>query len=159
MDNISEQLVKKAEDGLDMLRRIIIIAGGIAAVTGLFLLTVLWNPFVVILIAGAVFAVYYLFISTFVEYEYIVSNEYLDIDKIIAKRKRVSMLSLDIREFHEFGEYNGQSYEGVTYSAVGGNEKIMYGIFSSGSAGEGRLLFSPDERTLNNIKHYLKNKF
>ncbi len=156
MDNISEQLVKKNEDGSGLIKRIIIIAGGAAAVIGLFLLTVLVTPFAVIGIAAAVFAVYWLFISTFVEYEYIVTNEYLDIDKIIAGRRRVSMLSLDIREFTDFGEYDGQEYSGTTYSAVGGSEKQMYGLFSNGELGEGRLVFSPDERTLKNIRCYLK---
>ena len=156
MDNISEQLVKKTEDGSDLIKRIVIIAGGAAAVTGLFLLTVLVTPFAVVGIAAAVFAVYWLFISTFVEYEYIVSNEYLDIDKIIAKRRRVNMLSLDIREFTDFGGYEGQDYPGTTYSAVGGSEKQMYGLFSNGETGEGRLIFSPDDKTLKNIKFYLK---
>ena len=156
MDNISEQLVRKNEDGSDLFRRIVIIAGGAAAVIGLFILTVLVTPFAVIGIAAAVFAVYWLFISTFVEYEYTVTNEYLDIDKIIAKRRRVNMLSISIREFTDFGEYQGQEYCGTTYSAVGGSEKKMYGLFSNGETGEGRLIFSPDERTLKNIKSYLK---
>ena len=156
MDNISEQLVRKKEDSSDLMKRVIIIAGGAAAVIGLFVLTVRVTPFAVIGIAAAVFAVYWLFISTFVEYEYIVSNEYLDIDKIIAKRRRVNMLSLDIREFTDFGCYEGQDYHGTTYSAVGGSEKQMYGLFSNGEHGEGRLVFSPDEKTLGNIHHYLK---
>lgn len=156
MDNISEQLVKKNEDSSDLIKRIVIIAGGAAAVIGLFLLTVMVTPFAVIGIAGAVFAVYWLFISTFVEYEYTVTNEYLDIDKIIAKRRRVNMLSISIREFTDFGEYQGQKYFGTTYSAVGGSEKQMYGIFADDGSGEGRLIFSPDERTLKNIRYHLK---
>ena len=158
MDSFSEQLVKKREDSSDTMKRMLLIGGGIGGVVGLFLLTVFLTPFAIIAIAGVIFGVYYLLTNTYIEYEYIISNEYLDIDKIIAKRRRTTLLSIDIREMYEFGEYKEQPYDGTTYSAVGGDEPLMYGMFKSKDYGEGRLVFAPNEKTLENLKKYLKVK-
>ena len=75
----------------------------------------------------------------------------MDIDKIMGKRKRASLVSVEVKDFKDFGEYNPESdFSGTTVMAVGGDEKAY-----SENYGETRLVFSPDERTLSCIKPYL----
>lgn len=51
-----------------------------------------------------------------VEYEYIVTNGEMDIDKIIAKRRRKRLITVNARTFERFGPFKESDHAGETYS-------------------------------------------
>ena len=150
MDTFAEQLVTKTQNSSDSIKKIIVLAGGGVIVALLLYLTFIF-PLTFILAAGAAYAIYLLFTGLNIEYEYTVTNGILDIDKIIAKRKRVNMISA------AFGEYSQavEPFSGTTVSAVGGTEKSHYAELTDESNGSMRLIFSPNEKILDCIRPYL----
>lgn len=156
MDTFAEQLVTKTQNSSDSIKKIIVLAGGGVIVALLLYLTFIF-PLTFILAAGAAYAIYLLFTGLNIEYEYTVTNGILDIDKIIAKRKRVNMISADIKNFTAFREYSQavEPFSGTTVSAVGGTEKSHYAELTDESNGSMRLIFSPNEKILDCIRPYL----
>lgn len=154
-DTFAEQLVIKAHSSSDTVKKAFILAGGGIAMA---LLIKLCTVSFFALLPAAVLGVwvYHLLTGLNVEYEYTITNGTLDIDKIIAQRKRVSMISADVRNFTAFGSYEeADESSNTTILAIGGEEKLYYAEFKSESYGEVRLVFSPNEKILNCIKPYL----
>ncbi len=151
MDAFSEQLVKKTEDSSDGIKRIGIIAAGSVLFLALIYVTFIYTPFAIIAAAGVIFGTYYLLQNTFIEYEYIISNEYFDIDKIIAQKRRKNLLSITVKDITDFTDETDKPFDGVTYIAAGGDEPLKCAYFNSSDIGKARVLFSPNEKTLKNI--------
>lgn len=158
MDTYSEQLVKKNETSGDNMKKTTIIIGGVLIVAGLLFVTFTITPFALLAAAAAVYGIYWLVTGINVEYEYIVTNGSLDIDKIISKRKRVNLLSVDIKDFSELGKYDQQPFSGTTIYAVGGEEELVYAVFNSDQYGAARLIFSPNEKIMKCVKPHLNRK-
>ena len=55
-------------------------------------------PFVIILIAAIIVLAYYLITRLNVEFEYIITNNELDIDKITAKKTRKRIITIDLKK-------------------------------------------------------------
>lgn len=166
MDIFVEQLVKKNASGKDWAVRILIgIAMGVLSAALLFIfLFILPIPALgLLLVAGIFWGGYRLITNSDCEYEYIVTNGEIDIDKIIAKRKRVRLITAKASTFEAFGEYDKapEAEDGVTVvSAAGVNEseadtKLYYADFKHPSAGNVRLIFAPEERVIDAIYPFL----
>ena len=56
---------------------------------------------------GALFGLVWLLTGMSYEYEYILTNDDLDIDKITGKRKRKRLITLKMNTVEEFGIYDG----------------------------------------------------
>lgn len=162
-DTFAEQLVKKSQNSSDSMKKVLILASGGVIVALLLYVSFFITPFALLLVAGAIYVLYMLVIGLNVEYEYTVTNGSLDIDKIIAKRKRVSMISVDVKDFTAFGNYENfdDDFSGTTILTTG-IDKVdeiekpsYYADFNHESYGEVRLVFSPDEKVLECIKPYL----
>lgn len=156
MDTFAEQLVTKSQNSSDSMKKIVVLAGG-GIIVALFLYLTYVFPLTFILAVGAVYAVYLILTGLNVEYEYTVTNGILDIDKIIAKRKRINMISVEVKEFTAFGDYSkaGDDSSDTTIIAEGGDEESYYADFSNGEHGNVRLIFSPDKKILECIKPFL----
>ncbi len=108
MDEYIEELMPKNKDKNDWIFFVSAILSGVL-VTGLIIWLMIYmalannmaTQFVLSLgplaIAGVWYGVYYILNSKSVEYEYIVINNNLDIDKIIAKKTRKRLISVDIK--------------------------------------------------------------
>lgn len=166
MDIFVEQIVKKTASGKDWALRVLIgIAMGVLSAAALFIFFfILPIPAAgLLLVAGIFWGGYRLITNSDCEYEYIVTNGEIDIDKIIAKRKRVRLITAKASTFEAFGEYeNAPEVEsGVTVvSAAGVNEseadtKMYYADFKHPSAGNVRLIFTPEERVIDAIYPFL----
>ena len=164
MDIFVEQIVKKSTGGKDLALRIFIIMGMcVLTAVSLFIFFFIMPVFGFVIFAGALWGGYYLFTNLDCEYEYIVTNGEIDIDKIIAKRKRIRLITAKASAFEAFGEYEGapDADESVTVvSAVGYNEseaetKTYYADFKHPSAGSVRLIFCPEERVVDAIVPFL----
>ena len=168
MDNFAEQLVKKNETNADKTRRVTMLTVGILFSAALLFLTIFQarSPLLVFLgfalAAAAGYGTYYFVQNTYVEYEYTFTNGELDVDKIIAKKKRRGMLSTSIRQFTDFGKYEEGMEESDDMTVIMATDNIAsheyYADFTDETVGSARLIFVPDERMLENIKKFLPAK-
>ncbi|MBE6852098.1 MAG: hypothetical protein E7505_01290 [Ruminococcus sp.] len=167
MDSHAEQIVKKSDGGSDNLKRMLCLAGGVAA--GVLLIAA--GMFLRLAIVGSLLGVAALYggillSSNFdVEYEYIIVNGELDIDKILGKKKRKSMLTVKASDFENFGKYDKLTKENDDATiiwAVGTSifdeedPDTYFADFDHSVYGKCRLLFSPSDKILREIKLYLK---
>lgn len=157
MDTYAEQLVIKQTNSSDQMKKFGIAAGGILLITVLLYITIFIMPIAILAVIGVAYGAFRLLRGMNIEYEYTVTNGSLDIDKIIAKRKRVTLLSVDVKEFTDFGNYfsHNDNFEGITVLAVGGEEEPLFADFKNEQYGTARLIFSPNEKILQCIKPYL----
>ncbi len=158
MDRFSEQLVERASDKKTMFLKGLVIAGLILVVALLGYLMILFNYsitlFCVVAAAGAVWLAVYIMQGLNVEYEYIVTNDDLDIDKISGKRKRKRLISIDLKSVDDLGPYLNETEldPDVTVLAEDGTGIDMwYLLIETESTGKVAIIFNPDERTIKNI--------
>lgn len=167
MDIFVEQIVKKPTDGKVWTVRILIgLAMGVLLALSAIVLFVI--PILGLAMAfGVIWGGFRLITNSDCEYEYIVTNGEIDVDKIIAQRKRVRLITAKAPTFEAFGEYTANtpdtSADVTVVNAVGENEssaetKTYYADFKHASAGNVRLLFSPEERVVEAIKPFLSSQ-
>ncbi len=168
MDNFAEQLVKKNETSADKTRRVLMVIVGILFSLALAALAVLQLRTPIIALLGFALAVaagygtFHIVQNTFVEYEYTFTNGDLDVDKIIAKKKRREMISTSAREFTAFGKYEDGMEESEDMTVIMATDNIAsheyYADFNDETVGSARLIFAPNERMLENIQKFLPAK-
>ena len=168
MDNFAEQLVKRSETSADKTKRLILIIVGVfftVVIAGLAVLQLTKPIFAmlgVILAAAAGYGPYFAVQGSYVEYEYTFTNGELDVDKIVAKKKRTAMVSTDIKKFTAFGKYTDGMDESEDMTVVIASDNIAsheyYADFQHEEYGLTRLIFAPDERILDNIKKSLPSQ-
>lgn len=173
MDNFAEQLVKKEPTGADKIKKMTYLVGGIAVTLILAALGIIFLgrgiiTFILLVTAAASgYGTFFLFRSTKVEYEYTFTNGDLDIDKIIAQTKRKEMLTIQVSKFTNFGKYDEKTPEETSdMTVILATDNIasheFYADFPHEEYGSARLVFSPNEKMLSNIKKNLhpsiKNK-
>lgn len=168
MDNFAEQLVKPAETSTNKTRRILLIVIGSLFTVAIVLcsITQLGRPLMALvgfaLAAVAGYCAFNTVQNTFVEYEYTFTNGELDVDKIIARKKRRPMISANIRQLTDFGKYSDGMEEGEDMTVIMATDNIAsheyYADFTDAEYGSARLVFSPDERMLENVKKSLPAK-
>ena len=151
MDTFFEQITAVKKSGKD-----------IAAITGIWLLAFIicfllvlfmgyLGSFSFLLIAGALFGAFKLSCRFNVEYEYIVTNGTMDIDKIINKSSRKRVLSFELATVSRLEKFNQgllssvNSKEIVTACNLNDPEAYLM-VFSTEGKGTSYLIFAPDER-------------
>ncbi len=158
MDRFSEQLVERQSDKKTAFLKGVIVAGAILVIA-LAAMLIIWSgltlaPLCLAIIIGAIWFAVYLWQGLNVEYEYIVTNDDLDIDKITGKRKRKRLMSVDLKSVDEFYPYlnDTELHTDVTVLADDGTGYDMWYIFVD-TEGNGKIgiIFNPDERTRENI--------
>ena len=166
MDIFFEQLVVKKKTALDFLKKL-----GIAlAAIILFVLLVVIIPkllpafgyFGVMLGVAGVFGAYYLISYMYTEYEYIITNGELDIDKIVGRRKRKRIITVNTKDFTQFGIYDknehiSQSYDLILY--VCHNQKSdgnYYAVTEHRTFGKCLIVMSLNENMVDAFKKTVK---
>ncbi len=151
MDTFFEQITAVKKSGKD-----------IAAITGIWLLAFIicfllvlfmgyLGSFSFLLIAGALFGAFKLSCRFNVEYEYIVTNGTMDIDKIINKSSRKRVLSFELATVSRLEKFNQgllssvNSKEIVTACNLNDPESYLM-VSSTEGKGTSYLIFAPDER-------------
>lgn len=158
MDRFSEQLVERAADKKTMFLKGLVVAVLILVMVLLGYLTVLLQYSITLFSfvagAGAIWLAMYIIQGLNTEYEYIVTNDDLDIDKISGKRKRKRLISVDLKSVDEFAPYLNETElrSDVTVLAEDGTGIDMWYVFiETESTGKVAIIFNPDERTRKNI--------
>lgn len=159
-DTFIEQLVKKQSTGIDILKKVGIGLGAavICVVAAPFILSQ-FGSFAMLLCAAAIWFAVRLISAQNVEYEYIVTNGELDVDKIMAKRTRKRLITVKFSTFKTFELYKPAQLQGTfaakiiacdnptlptTYSATFNHPKF----------GECILVFSPEPRIVDEVNKY-----
>lgn len=167
MDTYVEQLVVKKNTGRDTARLVLYLLA-IFSIPAIFVLLGVTVNFYFIIVAlcaffFVVYGSYYLITGMYLEYEYAVTNSNITIDKVIAKRNRKRIISVDIKRFNTLKKFNEsdfakKSYKKIFKASVTRDGDDVYGaeMHLDKFGGECLLLFSPDKKTLDAMKPYLK---
>lgn len=161
MDNYSEQLVSKQRSKGDKVKLAAIALGSVILATVFMFLaitTFIFSfviPAVIILFIGV-----WLMGNQSVEYEYIITNSEMDIDKIIGKRKRKRMITLDLKSAEDFAPYppeEDKNADATVHASNGLEQDAYYLLVSHSGYGMVKLIFNPNEKMREAITQELPN--
>lgn len=150
MDNYSEQLVAKVRTTADNVKVVAtILLSALAAAAAVFFALVTGFGLLIVLGIAAFFFGIWLVNGMNVEYEYIVTNTELDIDKIIGKRKRKRMINVDLTRTEDLAPLGEGSPDcDVIVRASSGTDKdIHYLIAEHNDYGKVKIIFNPNKKT------------
>ena len=165
MDIFNEQIIKKTKSPLELLLLMLIYLAGLTVGMVLILFGLSVAPtfiFTFIIFACVVF--YFtikLGTNLNFEFEYSVTNNLFDVDKIIAKSRRKRLVSMDIKTIDDIGVYNPKKLSGRTFdltvNAVGNpnQEGIIYIVTRHPTKGKTLVIFQPNEKIVEALKKSL----
>ena len=148
MDNFAEYMVKKRPDSQDNAKKAgIILLAVLLCAASVFLVFVTHIPFILVITCAIIYGAYYLISGTSVEYEYAVTNGEMDVDKIIARRKRVHLITVDVGKFD--GEMTDDipddTERTVVLCADNTGEGEYYADLETEEYGATRIIFTPND--------------
>ena len=166
MDIFVEQIVKKAPNSKDTAKKVLLVAAMCLLTAALAFVMMFMPAFAgvaLLLLCGVMYGGYYLITGLDVEYEYIVTNGEIDIDKIIAKRKRSRLITCKVSSFEAFGKYESAPdidssvtiVSAVGTSLSGAESEMWYADFTHASAGKVRLIISAEDKVIEAIRPFL----
>ncbi len=154
MDHYNEQLLAKVTDTKDILKRVAIGIGLLLVIFISMLAMMMFGVFMLIIVPiGGCYLAYILFTNTFVEYEYIVTNNDLDIDKIVGRRKRKRLITVSLASVTQWGEYKGDTInaDATVIATDGRGQGDYYLMAQHNKYGKVAVIITPIEETLINI--------
>lgn len=167
MDTFFEQLILRKRNSAEIIIQSLIIFFGIALILIMLVIAFLGiaGPFSSLFIPiafGVGAALYFIRNNFHVEYEYSLTNEYFDIDKIIGKRKRKRLISTRCVDFQEFGDYNknkdnlrNRKFDTTVFAANIGVEQLFYAVLRHGKFGLTIIVMQPDNRIKGAFKKFI----
>ena len=166
MDSYMEYMVTKRVDFKGYALRFFIVALALALILVVFFVPAL-NMFSPFFIIGIGYGTWYLITSLYLEYEYIVTNDDLDIDKIIAKKKRKRVLSINTKVIERIAplseayqnEINQASVKHTINAAAMVNQETTYFILYEDQEKGKTLVYldAPDEM-IGMLRKYIPTK-
>lgn len=162
MDIFGEQLIKRETSGADWAKKIALTLGGLTLSSVLMYLA-LGTGYAIFLFlsVGVLFGVIWLLSFMNYEYEYILTNDDFDFDKITGKKKRNRLITIKFNTVTEFGAYDGSQGEKVNTTVVATDNTgvgIYYIIANHKNHGETMVLFTPNDRMIGLILQALPRK-
>lgn len=166
MDTFIEKIVVREKTKKDY----VFIAGVfIVGLFALFCILLFFNylqQFIIPLIILDIYGMYFFIKSRSIEYEYIVTNNYLDIDMIIDKKKRKSLFALQCNSIDIIAKVNSKHYNDEIKSikkrkfAVSSIKKKdnIYFICLNYKGSKMLIFFEPDQRMLECLGKYIPRK-
>ncbi|MBQ1433366.1 MAG: hypothetical protein IIZ09_09755 [Ruminococcus sp.] len=161
MDSFKEQIIKKQKTSRDSMMKTIYIIGTVvlASLVMLIGLTMTFMlPIGFIIAALIIYGGYRLIQGLDLEYEYIFTNGELDVDKVIAAKSRKNLVTVNIGDTTDIGEFSGEdsgSKTVVMASACDSDRQDYFIDFKHSEYGDTRVIFTPDNDMLCAIKTYL----
>ncbi len=123
------------------------------------LITVLSNPFSLFLICAVGYGAWWLTSKFNVEYEYIITNGTLDIDKITNKSARKRILSFELKDVTRLEKHNPALLQQLNRKEVvvacDNNDQGAY-FMTAEKSGKGKinLVFAPNEKLQSAIERF-----
>ncbi len=158
MDTFIEQIVAIKRTGKTWAAYL-----GIALVAIVFMTLIFYIPytrgFFIVFDALIVYGVFKLYSLFNIEYEYIITNSSIDIDKIIAKSSRKRVVSFDLSTVERIEKYTGKLPADIAADCFFVCNKDDLDAFILYYRKDGKPLktfvFAPNERTRNAMKEFL----
>ncbi len=168
MDVFIEQLVKYKKTNSDFTKQTVALLGGVVAVlaaayVGLYLIALLGSLGILLalcLIVAIGYGTFRIITNFNVEYEYILTNGELDVDKIVAKSSRKRLVNIQVKDFAAFGrvtqpvldgEYDTRIYAYSDYT----RPDACYAEFEKNGMGKTLLLFNPNSEFAKKLMEYI----
>lgn len=149
MDTFFEQIVAIKKNAKTIFLFALVWGLALAICAFLFLFPI-FGSFVLFVICGVLFGAYKLSTLLNVEYEYIITNGTLDIDKIVNKSSRKRMLSIELSHVTGIEKYNPAAAANIDKSkltvACNDSDEAYMLVAERESKGVTYLIFAPDER-------------
>ena len=164
MENYIEYMVKKKFDGGDMAKSCLILAALLVICGGVALFLGPASGLVVLIFLG--YGAWWLISGLRKEYEYVLTNDHLDVDMIMARRSRRRLCSFDM-EAMELCARTGdpdknsemkRSFAKVHQAASAPNAANAYFVVFSGEGGNNMLVFEPNDRIIEGMSIYSRSK-
>lgn len=159
MDIFVEQIVAKKKSAKDFL---IIVASIIGFIIIAFLIIVIGpnfiGPIALLLVFGLGYGLWWLLTGLNIEYEYSVTNGDIDIDQIIARRKRKRVVSVSGKKIESLEPYSQQEYMSRKFdrqviAAPSVSEPGLWCFtYRSKKNGHTLVVFQPEKRVLEALK-------
>ena len=152
MDTFFEQIVAVKKTAKSWLIIFGILLAATVVSLALFLFAFRFLGFLVILLIGAAYSgAWQVAIRQSVEYEYIVTNGTMDVDKIVAQRSRKRELSFELSTVEKVEKYNPAAppvgnYSKTVIACSPDTENTYYMVVTSEAKGTRLFVFTPDER-------------
>jgi uncharacterized membrane protein len=162
-DIFNEYLIKRLPRPSDYLKKFGI---GVAAIIIMALGFMYAGMLVILIIAGVGYGVYFLFKRFDIEYEYILTNDELDVDKVIARESRKHLLTVRVTDFEILApmteeyknEYSQTSImKKIDVSSSAKSPKRMFAVYGAGKD-RTLLIFEPPQKMLNGIKTFIPRR-
>lgn len=160
MDDVfKEQMVKKIPSKNDMLKKV-----GIIMLTGIlsfmaFIFAQVFAPVVVLVLC---YASYYIISLQNIEYEYILTNNELDIDIIYNKSKRKRIFSGDIKEIEIMAHIEDSTHKGdfkgaevIKDYSSGVNNNNTYSMLYNYKSKRTNFIIEPNENMIKSFSRYI----
>ena len=163
MDIFNEWIVKRKRTSVDYALIAAMILGGFILIIGLTMFAASLGSFLLLAIVGVGYLVFIGIQSTNVEYEYSVTNGELDIDKIIARRRRKRVTSVHARAFEYFApitteHQSAYNSEGITkkvdaFSTLQ-SDNVYFAIYHKNND-KIRITFEPTEKMIQDFSRFV----
>lgn len=134
---------------------------GLALVAIAIMAIAIWvlTPVSIVIVALTFYGTFKLYSMLSIEYEYIITNSTMDIDKIIGKSSRKRVLSFDLTAVQRVEKYTGKLPSDVSkgcFFACNSDDSDAYIVYykEEGKA-QKNFVFAPNERTRNAMKNFL----
>lgn len=105
------------------------------------------------------FFAYKLYMMQNVEYEYILTNSAMDIDKIIAKSSRKRVLSFDLSAVQKIDRYDGtlpyNAPKDIFFACNKNDENAVILFYKKEGHPQKAVVFSPNEKMVDGMKKFL----
>lgn len=162
MDVFKEYIVKREPTQSEKTTKIFIILASLALAFFFIIMTFSTSLmlFGFLFAALSVYIGYQLIARTFVEYEYILTNDDLDIDKIVNQSKRSRLCTVNLRKVTACGKYSDSVdvYSDETLVKASANNPELedyYLRFNHKELGKAILIFTPSVEVAELIKPFI----
>ena len=163
MDVFIEYMVKRKKTAKDYLKILATLFLGLVfiyVVTIVFVSVPFITSFLLLAIAGIIYGMYFLVTSVNVEYEYILTNNELDVDAIINTRKRKHLTTVNIRQIECWGKKSDHSFKSnfenksvkKIYACEDVENPDTYFVVYYKDEDKNMLMFNPNEKILQRIE-------
>lgn len=168
MDIFVEQLVKKKRKPVDYATiALIIMLGAILSVLSVYIV-IMFAPFMLffsfILVLAFIYLAIFAIRGTNLEFEYSVTNEFLVIDKIIAKRRRKNVVDIKISTIENFCKFTDKRLDNIkidknVYACEDYENDDTYVItYRDPKFGNKAVAFTPNEEIFKAMRPYLRRE-
>lgn len=159
----NEQLVKREPQSMDVIKKVIFVVVAIIVVFAVLLTQLFFFVALVVIVEG--FILRFLFQGMNLEFEYIMTNHELDIDKIISKSKRKHMHTLNVKSIIAMAKYQEmdkstefKSFDKKVNVSSGVLKDNTYAFIINEDRKRVLVIFEPNEKILKSMKIYMTTR-